>query len=595
VTEPAGGPREDVVGDRGRLLGIGMTAVLAACALFAALRLAVQLASGRATPWWGDALGAVVLGALYLWYRGNPKGRSTVAVHGTAAIAMVALIIPAFYGMTSSKWWLALVGFAVLLLGRRREGAVWTVLTLVLLPLTAVLEPHLIVANAVGEPPVERAMTGFFFVAILLAITWAFRQVAQRRARELTETAASLARANMVKSRFLAHMSHEVRTPLHGVIAMTDMALEGEASPTVREQIQTAQESARLLLSLLNNVLDVARAESDAIELDHRPFALHSALAEILRPLAAQARAKGLDFAARSDPGIVLRRIGDRVRFTQIVLNLVGNALKFTKEGRIEVRLRALPDDEESVVLEVADTGAGIPVNRRDAIFEPFAQASAADANVQGGAGLGLAIVRDLTQRMGGSVRVESEVGRGSKFTVELRLPPEPLPQPGADPAAAAPSSRPGVPEAGPTDLLPPADGTPVRTEPTLTRALHVLVCEDNPVNQMVLLAMLARLGHTTKVANDGLAAWELLERESFDLLLTDIEMPGLDGMELARRVRAKEAAHPGTHLPILGATAHVGEEDQHRLLGAGMDAHLGKPFTLTDLTAALGRAARRE
>jgi CheY-like chemotaxis protein len=188
---------------------------------------------------------------------------------------------------------------------------------------------------------------------------------------------------------------------------------------------------------------------------------------------------------------------------------------------------------------------------------------------------------------MGGRVRVESELGRGSKFTVELRLPRE-LP----DQAAA---HRAAPLEAGPTDLLPPVDGAAVRTEPALSRALHVLVCEDNPVNQMVLLAMLARLGHTTKVANDGLAAWELLERETFDLLLTDIEMPGLDGMELARRVRAKEAAQPGSHLPILGATAHVGEEEQHRLLGAGMDAHLGKPFTLTDLSAALHRAARRE
>jgi signal transduction histidine kinase len=500
-----------------------MTAVLSACAFFAVLRLAVQLATGRATPWWGDALGAAVLGALYLWYRGNPNGRSTVAVHGTAAIAMTALIIPAFYGMTSSKWWLALVGFAVLLLGRRKEGAVWTVVTLVVVPLTAALEPRLIVANAIGEPAVERATSGFFFVAILLAITWAFRRVAQRRARELTETAASLTRANMVKSRFLAHMSHEVRTPLHGVIAMTDMALDGEASPAVREQIQTAQESARLLLSLLNNVLDVARAESDAIELDLRPFALHSVLAEILRPLGAQARAKGLDFAARSDPGIVLRRVGDRVRFTQIVLNLVGNALKFTKDGRIEVRLRALADDEELVVLEVADTGAGIPLARRDAIFEPFAQASVADANIQGGAGLGLAIVRDLAQRMGGSVRVDSEVGRGSKFTVELRLPREVPGQAGAGQPAAAGAAGTGAPEVGPLDLFPAGERNAARTEPSLTKALHVLVCEDNPVNQMVVLAMLARLGHTTTVAGDGLAAWELLERESFDLLLTDI------------------------------------------------------------------------
>ncbi len=422
-----------------------------------------------------------------------------------------------------------------------------------------------------------------FFVAILLGITWAFRRVAQRRARELTETAASLARANTVKSRFLAHMSHEVRTPLHGIIAMTDMALEGEASPTVREQIETAQQSAHLLLSLLNNILDVARAESDAIELDRRPFPLHEALAEVVRPLAGQARGRGLDFVARAEPGMVQLRMGDRVRFAQIVLNLVGNALKFTKSGRIEVRLRALPNQADRVALDIADTGVGIPEDRREAVFEPFAQASAADAGIQGGAGLGLAIVRDLAQRMEGGVRLESEVGRGSKFTVELRLPP-------AEGATAA----------GPVDLLASRASRPDGETVAAAEALHILVCEDNVVNQKVLLAMLARLGHKTTVADDGLTAWDLLQRGSFDLLLTDVEMPGLDGIELARRVRLCEAAaEPGSrqarrgHLPILGATAHVGEAEQHRLFSAGMDAHLGKPFTLTDLSAALRRALK--
>jgi signal transduction histidine kinase/ActR/RegA family two-component response regulator len=559
------------------LFGIGITAVGGACALFGVIRLAVQLVTGRATPWWVNIGGAAALAALYLWYRRDPKNRSPVAVHVTAAIATIALLVPTAYGMTSSKWWIALVGYAVLLLGRRTEAAVWTVVTCALLPLAALLEPRITVENAVGEPPLERALSGLFFVAILLGITWAFRRVAQRRARELSETAASLARANMVKSRFLAHMSHEVRTPLHGVIAMTDMALEGEASAEVREQIQTAQQSARLLLSLLNNVLDVARAESDAIELDLRPFPLHEALGDVLRPLAAQARGRGLDFVARAEPRIVLRRVGDRVRFAQIVLNLVGNALKFTKTGRIEVRLRSLPNDPDRIVLEVADTGAGIPADRLTAVFEPFAQASAADAAIQGGAGLGLAIVRDLAQRMGGGVRLESAVGKGSKFTVELRLP-----------AADGPT------EPGPIELLAPIDAESRPAETRATSGMSILVCEDNLVNQKVLIAMLGRLGHRTTVANDGLAAWEILKSESFDLLLTDVEMPGIDGIELARRLRALETERGGARMPILGATAHVGEEEQHRLISAGMDAHLGKPFTVNDLSAALRRAALR-
>ncbi len=575
VTKASAGPDEDVVGDRARLLGIGMTAVLGACALFAVLRLAVQLATGRATPWWGNAVGALGIGALYVWYRRDPARRSSGAVHGTAAIATVALLVPAAYGMTSSKWWIALVGFSVLLLGRRSEAAFWSAATLVIVPLAALAEPYVTVTNSVGEPPLERAMAGLFFVAILLTVTWAFRGVAQRRARELTETAASLTRANLVKSRFLAHMSHEVRTPLHGVIAMTDMALEGDASPAVRQQIQTAQQSARLLLSLLNNVLDVARAESDAIELDLRPFALHETLSEVLRPLAARARGKGLTFTGKSEPGVVARRVGDRVRFSQIVLNLVGNALKFTSGGRIDVALRARGVDV--VALEVADTGEGIAADKLDVIFEPFGQASPADASLEQGAGLGLAIVRDLARRMGGAVRVTSEVGKGSVFTVDLRLP--------IVPHAA---------EAGPVELLGTTLAPPARPPSLPDAALRVLVCEDNPVNQKVVVAMLARLGHETTVVSDGVAAWELLQVRSFDLLLTDVEMPRLDGLELARRVRERERQRDGARLPIVGATAHVGEEEQHRLLGAGMDAHLAKPFTLSDLTAALGRAAGR-
>ena len=569
-------PREDIVGDRGALLGIGMVAVMVACVLFAALRLTVQLATGHATPWWGNAGAALALGALYLWYRGNPAARSSVAVHGTAGLATIALLIPVAYGMSSSKWWLALIGFAVLLLGRRSEAVVWTVITIVLLPLAALLEPRLVLANAAGESPIEHAAAALVFALLLLGMTWAFRRVAQQRARDLTETAASLERANLVKTRFLAHMSHEVRTPLHGVIAMTDMALEGNASPAVREQIESAQQSARMLLSLLNNVLDIARAQSDAIELDHRPFSIHEALSEVLRPLAAQARGKGLAFVARAEPGIIERRVGDRGRFAQIVLNLVGNALKFTKAGRIEVRLREVPTDPDRLVLDVADTGAGIPADRISAIFEPFTQGSVADASIQGGAGLGLAIVRDLARRMGGAIRVESDAGRGSKFSVELAFPR-------AESATSA----------GPVELLAVSAPPPLRREPARTRALHVLVCEDNPVNQKVLLAMLARLGHTTTVANDGLEAWELLQHKRFDLLLTDLEMPGLDGLELARRVRAREATVHDEHLPILGATAHVSDEEQHRLIAAGMDAHLGKPFTLSDLSAALGRVAR--
>ena len=410
----------DVIGDRHQLLSIGMIAVFAACVVFSILRFATSLFTGRATPWWGNAGGAVAIVALYLWYRRAPQRRLSIGVHGTALTATVALLVPAAYGMTSSKWWLSLVGFSVLLMGRRSEAVVWAVITMILIPVTAIVEPHIVVANAIGEPTAERAMAGLFFVALLLGITWAFRRVAERRARELTEMTESLARANLVKSRFLAHMSHEVRTPLHGMIAMTDLALKGRLSPVAREHIDTAQQSAHILLELLNNILDVTRGESDAIDLERRPFSLHVALAEFLQPLAAQARTRGLAFSAGASAGLVAERVGDRMRVMQIVLNLVANALKFTHTGHISVRVGG---DDEAVEIEVADSGVGVAADKVATIFEPFAQSSASDAQVQSGAGLGLAIVRDLARRMGGSIAVESTVGVGSRFSVRLALP----------------------------------------------------------------------------------------------------------------------------------------------------------------------------
>ncbi len=570
-------PADDVIGDRKRLLEIGMAAVFVACAAFGTLRFAIQIATGLATPWWANALGAAMITCLYLWFRVDPIPRSTVAVHVTALTATIALVVPAAYGLTSSKWWVSLVGFSVLLMGRRREWLVWVPITIVLVPLLALLEPSIRVPNAIGEPLVERVTAGLLYVALLLGVTWAFRQVANRRARELTETAASLTRANLVKNRFLAHMSHEVRTPLHGVIAMTDMALAEASAPAARGHVESAQQSARVLLALLNNVLDITRADADALELERRPFDLHAALTSVLRPLEAQARAKGVSLEGHADANVACMRLGDRVRVSQIVLNLVGNALKFTSTGGITVRLRKT-NDAGRIALDVTDTGAGIAVDKLPFIFDPFVQADVADARVASGAGLGLAIVRELASLMGGRVGVSSEVGKGSTFSVELELP--------IDPDA--------IDQYGPEDLLAPLAHVSPRSSHAAVeeRGLRVLACEDNVVNQKVLMLMLARLGHTADLAVDGEQAWTMLQSRAYDVLLTDVEMPGLDGVALTERIRDREKG-TGEHLPILAATAHVGEAERHRLLEAGMDEHVPKPFTLADLDAALARTMR--
>jgi signal transduction histidine kinase/CheY-like chemotaxis protein len=569
-----GGPTEDIVGDRALLVSIGMGAVFVACVVFGALRFVVHITTGVATPFWGNAAGAVAIAVLYGWCRQSRRLRSSIAVHGTALAATLALLVPAAYGMTSSKWWLALVGFSVVLMGRRREAIFWTGMTVVLIPLTALVEPYILVAHAAGEPPIERAMAGLFFILILLTLTFAFRRVAERRARELQETAESLERANRTQSRFLAHMSHDLRTPLHGVIALTDLAKTGSASPAVVEQISVAQQSARVLLGLLNNILDVTRAEAGALDLDRKPFALHTAFAELLHPFAAQAAVRGIALVATSDAGVVLERVGDKNRVVQVLLNLVGNALKFTEKGSVAINLRNVEDTPDSIEIEVADTGRGIPSEKLATVFEPFQQVSPADSQVQGGAGLGLAIVQQLARAMGGDAAVVSRVGEGTTFTIRLRLP------------VAEGATKPG-----PLDLL-PLSFVPPQPKRRVSR-LRVLACEDNAVNRLAVEAMLRNLGHEAVIVKDGEAAWDCLLTGKFDVLLTDVEMPGLDGVALTRRIREDERTRGRSRMAIVAATAHVGETERHRLLGAEMDGHLPKPFTLDELAIALDIAAR--
>jgi signal transduction histidine kinase/CheY-like chemotaxis protein len=572
----AGGGSEDNVGSRHQLIRIGMGAVALACGVFAISRAWISHATGLLTPWWANLGAGCAVVLLFLWYRGAPLRRSSVAVHGTAAIASLALLIPAAYGMASSKWWLSIVGFSVLLMGRRNEAWVWAPLTLLLVPLTALLEPSIQLPGAAGEPTLERALAGACYVGILLGITAAFRGVASRRAAELADAALSLERAARVRNRFLARMSHELRTPLHAVLSMTELALQHSPGREAREPIETARQSASNLLSLLNDLLDVTRAEADATVLNLAPFALHAALSELLRGPAAEARSRQLLFEAWADPGIVEARIGDRTRVSQIVLNLVGNALKFTTRGSVRVQLQALPGSARSVRCTVQDTGRGIAPEKLAAVFEPFEQASTGDSELQRGAGLGLAIVRELTRLMGGTVSVTSELGRGSTFVVELELPPVDANDP-----------------AGPVNLLATRVSAPV-TKALALPVLNILVCEDDPAGLRALCALLRLRGHEVTPARHAREAIQLLSGARYDLLITDIEMPGIDGLELVRRIRERERSSAGAHLPIVVATAHAGEDDAQVLYAAGADTHVTKPFSLDSLEAAVAGVTQR-
>ena len=387
------------------------------------------------------------------------------------------------------------------------------------------------------------------------------------RAKETAEA------ATRAKSEFLANMSHEVRTPMNGVLGALDLALGTPLTSEQREYLETARRSARGLLRLVDDVLDFSRIEAGKLELDAVAFDLRGALGGMLDALALRARerriALELDFAPEV-PGEV---VGDPDRLRQVMLNLVGNALKFTERGGIKVGARAGRRTDGHVMIEfwVQDSGIGIPASHLQSIFEAFTQVDGADTRRYGGTGLGLSIVRQLVSLMGGEIDVESEVGRGTtfRFTARFGLDVESAPRASAWRDSSA--------------LL--------EDPPSLTRVAHVprdvLLAEDSPVNRLVMTRALERAGHRVHAVEDGRAALDALARRSFDVVLMDVQMPGVDGLEATRALRRRERdGAPRT--PVIAITAQAMHGDRERCIGAGMDEYLTKPIDTALLLAAI-------